>query len=60
MVGAIRRLSESYFMLERGELLNHTSTLMTAHIMHGRAAEEIIDELEEFFAERYAQSIEQK
>ncbi len=53
VVKAIRRLSESYFMLERELLLDETSSLMMAHTMHGRDAESVIDELEELFARHY-------
>ena len=55
VVAAIRRLSESYFMLDRSELLDQTSELMTAHIIHGRASGDVVDELEALFAQRYAQ-----
>ncbi|PLX59873.1 hypothetical protein [Sedimenticola selenatireducens] len=54
VVAAIKRLSESYHMLERSALLTETSSLMTAHIMHGRGASEVIDELETLF-ERHHQ-----
>lgn len=52
VVAAIKRLSESYHMLDRSALLTETSSLMTAHIMHGRSADEVIDDLEALF-ERY-------
>ncbi len=55
VVSAIKRLSRSYHMLERSELLTETSSLMTAHIMHGRSATEVIDELELLF-ERHHQA----
>jgi len=54
VVAAIKRLSESYHMLERSALLTETSSLMTAHIMQGRDASEVIDELETLF-ERHHQ-----
>ncbi|MCG7902395.1 MAG: hypothetical protein JAY99_12650 [Candidatus Thiodiazotropha lotti] len=53
VVKAIKRLSESYFMLERDQLLDETSSLMTSHIMQGRAAVEVIDELEALFEKHY-------
>ncbi|MEW8325078.1 MAG: hypothetical protein AB2606_20750 [Candidatus Thiodiazotropha taylori] len=53
VVKAIKRLSESYFMLERDRLLDETSSLMTSHIMQGRAAEEVIDDLEALFKKHY-------
>lgn len=54
VVAAIRRLSQVYFMLDRGPLLNETSTLMSAHILQGRPADAVIDELECLFARHYA------
>ena len=53
VVGAIKRLSESYHMLERDALLHETSNLMSAHVLQGRAASEVIDELEALFARHY-------
>ncbi|MCU0562648.1 MAG: hypothetical protein MUE48_01720 [Desulfobacterales bacterium] len=53
VVAAIRRLSASYPMLDRRRLLNLTSTRMTQHILHGRPAAEVIDELEQVFAAEY-------
>lgn len=53
VIKAMRRLSETYFMLERGPLLNETSALMAQHVMHGRSAVEVIDELEVVFARQY-------
>ena len=53
VIKAMRRLSETYFMLERGPLLNETSALMAQHVMHGRSAVEVIDELEIVFSRHY-------
>ncbi|MCW8943950.1 MAG: Crp/Fnr family transcriptional regulator [Sedimenticola sp.] len=50
VVAAIKRLSASYHMLEKSELLTETSSLMTAHIMQGREAKDVIDELEVLFS----------
>lgn len=55
VVSAIKRLSASYHMLDRSELLTQTSSLMTAHLIHGRSAIEVINELEELFADQYTQ-----
>ncbi|AKH20200.1 hypothetical protein [Sedimenticola thiotaurini] len=57
VVGAIKRLSESYHMLERSALLTETSSLMTAHVMHGRSAAEVIDELEALFKRHYEELV---
>lgn len=53
VIKAMRRLSETYFMLDRGPLLNETSALMAQHVMQGRSAVEVIDELEIIFARHY-------
>ena len=53
VVGAIKRLSASYPMLDRAHLLNETSALMTQHIIAGRGAVEVINELEQIFAAHY-------
>lgn len=53
VVAAIRRLSQNYPMLEKDALLHQSAALMTAHLMHGRDAESVIDELETLFAEAY-------
>ncbi|MCB1857264.1 MAG: hypothetical protein KDI63_03280 [Gammaproteobacteria bacterium] len=55
VIGAIKRLSETYYMLDRSELLTEASSLMSAHIMHGREAVEVIDDLEALFATYYQQ-----
>lgn len=53
VVAAIRRLSDGYPMLEKETLLHETSDLMSSHVLKGRAAAEVIDDLEELFSTRY-------
>jgi hypothetical protein len=53
VVAAIRRLTATYPMLERDRLLHETSELMTGHVMQGRPATEVIDELEIVFRRHY-------
>ncbi len=53
VIAAIKRLSESYPMLDRATMLNNTSTLMAQHVLQGRPAPEIIDELEQVFLANY-------
>lgn len=60
VVGAIKRLSHSYFMLDRSAMLNDTSSLMGAHVLQGRPASEVIDELEALFARHYVKYREEK
>ena len=42
-----------YPMLNRDELLHDTSELMTAHVLQGRAADTVIDELEVVFRRKF-------
>jgi hypothetical protein len=53
VVKAIKRLSSSYFMVDRSSILHETSALMAEHVMQGRAAVEVIDELEVLFERQY-------
>lgn len=54
VVGAIKRLSDVYHMIDRSKLLHETSSLMAQHMLQGRAAAEVIDDLEALF-DRYYQ-----
>ena len=60
VIAAIKRLSASYHMLEKPQLLNESSTLMTQHVMQGRAADEVIDELEALFARFYQELLDEQ
>ena len=60
VVAAIKRLSASYSMLEKPQLLNESSVLMTQHVMQGRAADEVIDELEVLFARFYQELVDEQ
>lgn len=53
VIGAIKRLSETYYMIDRQDMLTETSSLMSAHIMHGRVASAVIDDLEALFVTHY-------
>lgn len=53
VVAAIKRLSRSYPMLDKSKMLGVTSDLMTQHILQGRDAGAVIDELERLFREEY-------
>ena len=58
VVKAIKRLGVTYPMLDRSKMLNETSSLMTQHVLHGRAAAEVIDELEIMFKRHYEKLVE--
>ena len=53
VIKAIQRLGATYPMVDRGKLLNETSVLMTQHIIHGKDAVEVIDQLEILFRQHY-------
>lgn len=53
VVRAIKRLRETYPMLDAAKLLNETSMLMTQHVVQGRNSVEVIDELEVLFRTHY-------
>jgi len=53
VVKAIKRLRETYPMLDRARILHETSALMTQHLVHGKSAPAIIDELEALFRRHF-------
>ncbi len=55
IVAGLKRLSKTYPMLDKGEMLGATSDLVATHIMRGTDAGLVIDELEEIFASHYRQ-----
>ena len=53
VVAAIKRLKNSYHMLESRLLLDEASMLMTQHVMQGREKDTVIDELEVLFRRHF-------
>lgn len=53
VVKAIKRLRETYPMIDRAKILHDTSACMTQHLVHGKPAAEVIDELESLFRGHY-------
>lgn len=53
VVAALKRLNKTYPMIEKKLVFHESSSLMTEHIMQGRDAVEVIDELESLFEQRY-------
>ena len=49
----IRRLTRTYPMLDRRKLMAEASQFMAQHALEGRAAREVIDDLEAVFARLY-------
>ena len=60
VIAAIKRLRQTYPMINRDTIFHETSALMTQHVMQGREAEEVIDELESLFLKQYQQMREAK
>jgi hypothetical protein len=55
VVAGLKRLSRTYPMLDKSEMLSATSDIVATHIMQGTAAGEVIDILEAVFQEHYRQ-----
>jgi len=53
VVAAVKRLSKTYFMLDKKKMLGETSDLVTQHIIQRRDVVEVIDELEAVFSREY-------
>ncbi len=53
VVAAIKRLRRVYPMLDSAKMLHETSALMAAHVLQGRDATDVIDELERLFDGHY-------
>ncbi len=58
VIAAIKRLAETYPMLERNALFHETSGLMTQHMLHAKPAPEVIDQLEALFRQHYSAFVE--
>lgn len=53
VVAAIKRMKKTYYMLDTDSLLNQVSALMGQHLLHGREARAVIDDLEKLFRAGY-------
>ena len=53
VIKAIKRLNKTYPMIDKSTLLDKTSGLMTEHLLKGRDAVSVIDELEKMFSSAY-------
>ena len=60
VVRAIKRLRETYPMLDPAKLLNETSILMSEHVIRGRDRVEVIDELEILFRTHYEKHAQER
>lgn len=55
VIGAIKRLSRVFYMLDRSKMLHETSALVSEHLLQGREASAVIDDLEQLFRRHYQQ-----
>ena len=53
VVAGLKRLSRTYPMLDKSEMLGATSDLVATHIMQGTDTAVVIDELEAIFEKHY-------
>ena len=53
VIAAIKRLSESFPMLDKQYLMHEISGLMAQHMLQGRAACDVIDDIEKVFESAY-------
>ncbi len=54
VVRAVKRLAQTYPMLDKSKMLTDTSSLVMQHVLQGRDANQVIDELEVVFERCYA------
>ena len=59
VVGAIKRLKTTYFMVESMSVFSDASSLMTAHMVKGRDVAEVIDEMEALFEDAYKNLVQE-
>lgn len=53
VVAAMRRLTSTYPMLNKDKLLHEAAGLMSEHVMQGREAHTVIDDLQALFHRHY-------
>lgn len=58
VIAAIKRLKKTYYMLDSDLLLDVTSSLMGQHILRGREALAVINELQSVFQAKYEEYLE--
>ena len=59
VVGAIKRLKETYPMIESMAVFSSASELMTDHMVKGRDVVEVIDEMEKIFEDFYSKMLKE-
>ena len=59
VIAAIKRLKKTYYMLDTDNLLDETSSLMGQHILRGREASAVINELQSLFEAKFKKYLHQ-
>ncbi len=59
VIGAIKRLKKTYYMIDSDTLLDETSSLMGQHILRGRESLAVINELQSIFQVKYEKYLKQ-
>ena len=59
VVAAMKRLRETYHMLDHSKMLHEASGLMAQHLMQGRPAQDVIDDLERMFSRFFEKLLEE-
>ena len=59
VVGAIKRLKQTYPMIESMQVFSSASSLMTDHMIKGRVANEVINEMEKIFEDFYNEMLKE-
>lgn len=59
VVAAMKRLSKTYPMLNVDKFLHEASSLMSDHIMHGKAALGVINDLQKLFEKNYQEYVDE-
>ena len=57
VVGAIKRLKETYPMIDSMKVFSSASELMTEHMVKGRPSIDVIDEMEQIFEDSYSKML---
>ena len=53
VIAAVKRLSETYPMLDSEHLLHETSAIVSEHMLQGKDSKQAVDKLEEIFRQHY-------
>lgn len=57
VVAALKRLNQTYPMIDKKLVFHESSSLMTDHVLQGRDVIEVIDELEALFDKHYQEGL---